>query len=590
MDLSAQDVELRGPGTVSLSQFPTISDWADLRVGYFAVNETTFQNWFATTQPDAPEIGPSQLLNFENGALTVWQKYSDNEIAPGIAQVSPPTDTGTYDTVMNLNSGVPGAYAGFNRNDTDGESVLDLLFSLGYVDMYLYHFNVTDLDRGPDTNTDWTAIIRIMADGSTILNPSSGQNQPPVANDDTATTTEDTTVTINVVANDTDGDGTIDGSTVTIVTHASDGSTFDNGDGTVTYTPDPGFTGSDAFTYTVEDNGGAVSNEATVTVEVTAGNQPPVANDDTATTSKNAPVTINVVANDIDGDGTIDETTVSIVMGVSDGSTFDNGNGTVTYTPDTGFTGTDTFSYTVNDNDGATSNEATVTVEVTAGNQPPVANDDAATTSEDTPVDINLIGNDTDIDGTIDGATVSIVTDAQDGTTFDNADGTVTYTPETGFAGTDTFTYTVQDNEGAVSNEATVSVHVVGGGGTICSVLGDDPRPLAPDMDEFKFTGTEGETVTVTLESNPPEYGVGQRAVLIIRNLGRGLRLFKRLNDELPLEMTVTLPMTGDYQVKVLESPGREVIWGQKYKGDYCVTLEASPETVATFVPDLYVE
>ncbi|MDY6950627.1 MAG: PKD domain-containing protein [Thermodesulfobacteriota bacterium] len=123
-----------------------------------------------------------------------------------------------------------------------------------------------------------------------------------------------------------------------------------------------------------------------------------------------------------------------------------------------------------------------------------------------------------------------------------------------------------------------------------CSYLGDDPRPLAPDMDVFRFSGTAGETVTVTLESSPPEYGAGKRAVLIMRNLGRGLRLFKRLNDRLPLEMTVTLPIAGEYHVKVMEAPGRAVIWGEKYEGDYCVTLEASPETMGTLVPDLDVE
>jgi len=129
-----------------------------------------------------------------------------------------------------------------------------------------------------------------------------------------------------------------------------------------------------------------------------------------------------------------------------------------------------------------------------------------------------------------------------------------------------------------------------GSNGTLCSTLGDDPSPYAPDMDVFKFSGNHGETVTVTLESNPPEYGSGQRAVLIIRSLCRGLRLFKRLNDKLPLQMTVTLPMTGDYHIKVMDAPGRDVIWGQKYQGDYCVTLDASPETVETFVPDLDVE
>jgi hypothetical protein len=126
--------------------------------------------------------------------------------------------------------------------------------------------------------------------------------------------------------------------------------------------------------------------------------------------------------------------------------------------------------------------------------------------------------------------------------------------------------------------------------GTICSILGDDPRALAPDTDVFKFSGTKGETVAVRLESSPPEYGSGKRAVLIMRNFGNGLTLFKRLNNALPLEITATLPASGDYHVVVMESPGKAVIWGQKYGGDYCVTLEASPETVGTFAPDLGIE
>jgi hypothetical protein len=126
--------------------------------------------------------------------------------------------------------------------------------------------------------------------------------------------------------------------------------------------------------------------------------------------------------------------------------------------------------------------------------------------------------------------------------------------------------------------------------GTLCSFLGDDPRPYAPDMDVFRFSGTEGEMVTVTLESKPPGSGEGQRAVLIIRSLGRGLQLFKRLIEKLPFDMTVYLPVSGDYHVKVMEATGRDVIWGQKYQGDYCVMLEAPPETLETFAPDLDVE
>jgi hypothetical protein len=104
-------------------------------------------------------------------------------------------------------------------------------------------------------------------------------NQPPVAADDSATTTADTAVVINVVANDTDSDGTIDPATVQVTAAPANGTVVANTDGTVTYTPASGFTGTDTFKYTVSDNEGAVSNEATVTVTVNAvSNTPPVLN------------------------------------------------------------------------------------------------------------------------------------------------------------------------------------------------------------------------------------------------------------------------------------------------------------------------
>ena len=89
-----------------------------------------------------------------------------------------------------------------------------------------------------------------------------------------------------------------------------------------------------------------------------------------------------------------------------------------------------------------------------------MANDDTATTDEETPVNINVVANDTDPDGAIDPATVFIVTGPDYGTAYANADGTVDYTPDAGFTGPDTFTYTVDDDEGNTSNEATVNVTV----------------------------------------------------------------------------------------------------------------------------------
>ncbi|GJQ60611.1 MAG: tandem-95 repeat protein [Candidatus Scalindua sp. AMX11] len=286
-----------------------------------------------------------------------------------------------------------------------------------------------------------------------------GVNQPPSAVDDPAMTTEETLVNINVIGNDTDSDGTIDPASVAIVSAPGNGTALPKGDGTVDYTPTTGFTGQDTFTYTVNDDLGATSNVATVTVTVNS-NVAPVAVNDPATTAMETPININVIGNDTDSDGTIDPTTVTIGSAPTNGTAVAQVDGTVDYTPNTGFTGQDTFTYTVDDNLGTTSNVATVTVTVNSTNIPPVAINDPAMTTEEALVNINVIGNDTDSDGTIDPATVTIVSAPSNGTALPKGDGTVDYTPTTGFTGQDTFTYTVNDNLGATSNVATVTVTV----------------------------------------------------------------------------------------------------------------------------------
>ena len=126
----------------------------------------------------------------------------------------------------------------------------------------------------------------------------------------------------------------------------------------------------ESFGYTIADgNGGTADATVTVTVNATASNQPPVANDDYTTVTRNSgasnnSVTINVVANDTDADGTVDATSVTITVNPRKGSVVNNGDGTVSYTPSAGKRGSDSFGYTVNDDLGATSNEATVRVDI----------------------------------------------------------------------------------------------------------------------------------------------------------------------------------------------------------------------------------
>ena len=255
--------------------------------------------------------------------------------------------------------------------------------------------------------------------------------------DDTLTTNEDTAGTINVLANDS-FEGT---PVVTSVTQGTNGTVVNNGDGTVTYTPGEDFNGSDSYTYTVTSGG--VTETATVNVTVNA-----VADvaDDTLTTNEDTAGTINVLAND-SFEGT--PVVTSITQGTN-GTVVNNGDGTVTYTPGEDFNGTDSYTYTVTS--GGVTETATVNVTVNAVID---VTDDTLTTNEDTAGTLNVLTNDTFGAG----ATVTGVTDGANGSVAFLTDGTVTYTPNTDFNGSDSFTYTVTTAAGDTET-ATVNVTV----------------------------------------------------------------------------------------------------------------------------------
>ncbi len=193
-------------------------------------------------------------------------------------------------------------------------------------------------------------------------------NDPPVALADSDQTDEDVAVTINVAANDTDIDGTVDPATVFIVDQPGHGSVAVGVDGTITYTPAANYHGNDSFTYKVRDDGGAESNAATVSVTIVSVNDPPVAADDQLSTGEGQAATVEVTFNDTDVDGTIDPATVAIVDQPSHGSVTVGNDGTITYTPAPGYLGPDRFSYVVQDNEGAESNAADVSVLVESAN------------------------------------------------------------------------------------------------------------------------------------------------------------------------------------------------------------------------------
>ncbi len=311
-------------------------------------------------------------------------------------------------------------------------------------DTFLYE--VFDMDGA----SDWAAVtVGVLA-----------VDDPPQAVDDKATAVAVVPVIINVLANDIDHDGNLDPTTVTVLDGPAVGSVaVDPASGKITYISVAGFAGFATFTYEVFDTTGS-SDTAVVIVEVLPANSPPTARDDAANTNEDHSVTIDVTANDSDPDENLDPTTVQILVSPSRGSVeIDLSNGSLTYTPAEGFDQVEVFAYQVSDTHGERS-LAIVTVTVNPINDPPVAHDDTADTWRDTPIDLYVLNNDTDVDSAIDRTTLRIEAEPASGSVVIQADGAVRYMPQEGFTGTDQFRYTVADDAGALSNVAVVTITV----------------------------------------------------------------------------------------------------------------------------------
>ncbi|HKV09169.1 MAG TPA: Ig-like domain-containing protein, partial [Thermoanaerobaculia bacterium] len=275
-------------------------------------------------------------------------------------------------------------------------------------------------------------------------------NDPPTAAGNSATVPEDSSVLINVLANDSD----VDGDTLSIAsfTQGTKGSVSASG-GSLLYTPNPNANGADSFTYTIEDPSGATAT-ATVSVTITAVNDPPVATADSFTINEDGGTGLAVLANDFDVDG--DSLTISAVTQGSHGSVTRLAT-SVFYIPVTNYFGTDSFTYTVSDGKGGTAT-ATVSMTINSVNDVPVTTNDSASTNEDTPVTVSVLTNDSDADG--DPLTITSATNGTKGAVTVNAGATVTYTPNLNANGVDSFTYTISDGRGGTKT-GTVTITIV---------------------------------------------------------------------------------------------------------------------------------
>ena len=200
------------------------------------------------------------------------------------------------------------------------------------------------------------------------------------------------------------------------------------------------------------------TNSLTVTrnIQVNGINDLPIGQDDSFVMHEDTELDCGcILINDSDPDG--DDLIALHGAPPANGTVSDLG-GFFIYTPNPNYFGTDTFTYYANDGHG-NSNETTVHVTILPVNDAPIAFDDAASTDEDTPVDILLLSNDIDIDDVLVGSMIVIVDTPSHGTvTVDTNTGAVEYKPSQDYNGNDSFTYQVKDASDALSNVATVTL------------------------------------------------------------------------------------------------------------------------------------
>ncbi|MGH1547709.1 Ig-like domain-containing protein [Leifsonia poae] len=281
----------------------------------------------------------------------------------------------------------------------------------------------------PDFTGDDAFTFTVCDDGTPVLCDSAVVSLPisPTASDDTAVTGVDTPVTIPVTANDSLGAAL----QTTLPVSAANGITaVDAGSGSITYTPSAGFTGLDTFRYrTCSPTNPALCATATVTVVVRALNRPPVVDALHLVTSVGAAVTDTIHASDPDIGQTL-----TFARGIPPRSgTASVADDRTTYTPRANFAGADAYAVIAcDDGDPVLCSTGDVTVDVY-----PVANPDSASTAQDTPVSIPVSGND------LGAVTAPVVASTPAHGTVRVDGATIVYVPDPGFAGTDTFDYTI---------------------------------------------------------------------------------------------------------------------------------------------------
>ncbi|MCH2199474.1 MAG: Ig-like domain-containing protein [Flavobacteriales bacterium] len=349
-----------------------------------------------------------------------------------------------------------------STNDSDPEGA-DLTYSVvsqpsnGTVNMNdegLFTYTPDDDYYGTDSFTYQACDDLDQCTTATVSVTVNAVNDPPVVNNDQTEVDEDSSIEIAVLDNDNDPDGLLNTSTLTISLQPSNGTVEITDDNTLVYTPFGDFNGEDEFFYAICDDASPapeLCGTGTVTISINAVNDAPKVIDDTGVTEEDDElgVVVDVISNDSDIDGALDLGSLSITAEAENGTAVAFDDGTIRYIPNPNFYGTDEITYQICD-DGSPNpsacSEGVLTIEVTGVNDGLMAENDATSTYEDESINIDVLANDTDIDGAADPNSLIIIDSPEHGEVIIEDDGTITYVPNDNYEGTDFFRYQACDD------------------------------------------------------------------------------------------------------------------------------------------------
>jgi len=413
----------------------------------------------ATVNPQTGAFSYTPLNN-PNGNDTFTFKVNDGQVDSNVATITVKFTSAVANTApvavngtLSINEDSSGSGT-LGATDADGNPLTYRIVTNGTKGTATVNASTGGFTYVPQANANGSDSFTFVANDGTVDSNTATigvtiapVNDPPVAIADTATASFNTAVQINVLANDTDVD--LNTLSIAAVTQGAHGTAAIAGS-QVVYTPEAGFSGADTFTYQARDSAGALSASATVTVNVTGANTPPVAQSQSVTTIEDTSKAITLTGSDPDGQ----PLTFTIVSAPAHG-TLTGTAPNVTYTPAPDYSGSDSFAFKASDG-VADSSPATVTLSVSAVNDAPVAVDGAVTASRTAPGTGTFVA--TDVDGPA--RTYEVVTQPKKGqVVFDASTGAFSYTPNSNAKGSDSFTFRAFDGS-LFSNTAKITVTI----------------------------------------------------------------------------------------------------------------------------------